>query len=75
MASWTADEIAQVRAAVLALAAGTRTITVSYAGPPARSVTYAAADLPQLRSLLAEMERKANGKPSFRRTTYGKGFR
>ena len=75
MATWTAGELAQVRAAVLALATGTRVVTVSYAGPPARSVTYGAADLAALRELLAEMERSANGKPSFRRITYGKGFR
>lgn len=54
--AWTADEIAQIRAAVLALVTGTRVASVSYAGPPARSVSYQAADLPTLRSMLAEAE-------------------
>lgn len=72
--AWTADEVAQVRAAVLALATGARVVTVNYAGPPARSVTYQTADLDQLRSLLAEMDRSANSTTQFRRVAFSKGF-
>jgi hypothetical protein len=72
--AWTADEIAQVRAAVLALATGTRVVTVNYAGPPARSVTYQAADLDKLRALLADMEGAAVGRTRFRRVAFKKGF-
>ncbi len=54
--AWTQSELDQVRAAVLALATGARVATVSYAGPPARSVTYGTANLEELRDLLAEME-------------------
>jgi hypothetical protein len=55
MAQWSPADIELVRQAVLALASGQRAVTVSYAGPPQRSVTYGTADLSQLRSLLAEM--------------------
>jgi hypothetical protein len=58
----------------VALASGTRVVTVSYAGPPARSVTYGAANLEELRSLLAEMERAVSGSPRFRRVAFKKGF-
>lgn len=54
--AWTQAEADQIRAAVLALATGARVATVSYAGPPARTVSYQAADLASLRALLAEME-------------------
>ncbi|HET9063666.1 MAG TPA: gpW family head-tail joining protein [Candidatus Binatia bacterium] len=62
--AWTQAEADQIRAAVLALATGTRVASVSYAGPPARTVSYQAADLPTLRALLAEMEQ------SLRTSTY-----
>ena len=58
---WTQAEIDQVRAAVLALVTGTRVVSVSYAGPPARSVSYQIADLAQLRGILAEMQRTVGG--------------
>lgn len=50
---WTEAEIAALRAAV---ASGV--LTVSYAGPPARSVTYQS--LAEMRSLLAEMTASAS---------------
>jgi hypothetical protein len=52
---------------------GTRTITVSYGGPPARSVTYQAADLAELRALLAEMTQSVNGNAGYRLVTTRKG--
>lgn len=72
--AWTQDEIDQVRAAIVALAAGTRVATVSYAGPPARSVAYGAADLDQLRSLLASMTASSGATPAYRLAATRKGL-
>lgn len=72
--AWTQADADQVRAAILALATGTRVVTVQYAGPPARSVTYGIAELPELRKLLGEMERSAGGATKFRRVSFRKGF-
>ncbi len=59
--AWTQADVDQVRAAILALASGTRTVSVSYAGPPARSVTYGIANLSELRALLSEMQAGVTG--------------
>ncbi len=72
--AWTQADADQVRAAIVALASGTRAVSVSYAGPPARSVTYGAANLGELRALLSEMERTATGAPTYRRVSFSKGF-
>ncbi len=72
--AWTQQDVDQVRAAVVALASGSRVASVSYAGPPARSVSYGAASLPELRSLLAEMERSLTGATTFRHVAFSKGF-
>ena len=64
----------QVRAAIVALATGKRTVTVTYAGPPERSITYGQAQLGELRALLSEMDRSAGGAPKFRRFAFSKGF-
>jgi hypothetical protein len=73
--AWTQTEVDQVRAAILALATGTRVVTVSYAGPPARAVTYGAADLAALRALLEDMEYEVTGPPAktYRLATTRKG--
>lgn len=63
-----------MRAAVLALATGARVATVTYAGPPSRSVTYQATELSDLRNLLSEMERAVSGTASYRRVAFSKGF-
>lgn len=72
--AWTQADVNAVRTAIVALASGTRVVTVSYAGPPARSVTYGAAELGELRALLSEMERSLPGTTKFRRVAFGKGF-
>lgn len=75
--AWTQDEIDQVRAAIVALATGARVVSVSYAGPPARSVTYHATDLKTLRDLKAEMEQSAAaaaGRPTYRLAATRKGL-
>jgi hypothetical protein len=72
--AWTQSDADQVRAAILALATGKRVYTVEYAGPPQRSVTYQAAQLDELRELLAVMERQVAGKTTYRRVAFKKGF-
>lgn len=72
--AWTQADADQVRAAILAIATGTRVVQVSYAGPPARAVTYQAADLPELRRMLAEIEHSASTKPGYRLATTRKGL-
>lgn len=74
MATWLQADIDAVRAAVPALATGARVVTVSYAGPPARSVQYAETDYDKLRALLAEMERSQPNATKFRRVAFSKGF-
>lgn len=73
--AWTSEDISAVRAAIVALAAGSRVASVSFAGPPSRTVSYAAAQLGELRSLLASMESQASSTaPRFRRAGFSKGF-
>jgi hypothetical protein len=72
--AWTQAETDQIRAAILALATGARVATVSYAGPPARSVDYSEVDLDKLRALLAEMTASAGGGPSYRLAATRKGL-
>lgn len=75
--AWTQAEVDQIRAAVLALATGAREVSVTYAGPPSRSVQYEPVDLPNLRSLLAEMQAdvlRASGGASYRLAATRKGL-
>lgn len=64
---WTADDIAKLKDAI---ASGIT--TVSYAGPPARTITYQS--LPEMRKLLAEMTGQVNGRVRYRRVAFKKGF-
>lgn len=63
---WTQSDADQVREAILKLVTGKRVVTVNYAGPPARSVSYQLAELGDLRAILAEMERSAGGGATYR---------
>jgi hypothetical protein len=74
--AWTQADADQVRAAIVALASGKRIVTVEYAGPPQRSVTYASAQIAELRSLLAEMDRQlgATSAPAVRLVAFKKGY-
>ena len=71
MATWTDEEITTLRAAV---ASGI--LTVEYAGPPARRVTYQS--LAEMRDLLAEMTASATaeaaGGRSYRLASTRKGL-
>lgn len=74
MPAWQQSDVDQVRAAIVALASGTRVVSISFAGPPARSEAYGTASLDELRRLLAEMERSVSGSPSYRLAEFSKGF-
>jgi hypothetical protein len=77
MATWTDADIALLRAAILAVATGTKVLTVRYSGPPAREVTYHPVDLKDMQDLLATMTQAANtaaGNASYRLAGYRKGF-
>lgn len=68
MALWTDADIETLKAAI---ASGV--LSVSYAGPPQRSVTYQ--NLSEMRKLLAEMVRDVKGTVTHRRVKFSKGFR
>lgn len=71
LVTWTAEEIAALKAAV---ASGV--LSVSYAGPPARTITYQS--LESMRDLLASMEATATaeaGGTRYRRVVVNRGFR
>lgn len=75
---WSQSDIDRLRAAILALATGEAVQVVSYAGPPARSVTYHPADLEAMRRLLGEMQADVNaqaGKSAVSFVATSKGFR
>ena len=64
---WTQSDIDTLKAAC---ASGV--LTVIYAGPPQRQVTYQS--LSAMRSLLSEMVRDVNGTPAYRYAQFNKGF-
>ena len=66
-ATWTQADIDTLKAAI---ASGVQSVT--YAGPPARSVTYQSLDA--MRAVLAEMRREVGGRKRFRRVKISKGF-
>lgn len=72
VAVWTQTDIDALKAAV---ASGV--LTVSFSGPPARTITYQS--LESMRSLLAEMVAEvgaaAGTRPAFRLASTNKGFR
>ena len=65
--AWTQADIDALKSAV---AGGV--LTVTYAGPPERSITYQS--LGAMRALLAEMVKQVTASPSFRRASFSKGF-
>ena len=66
--TWTQADVDTLKAAI---ASGV--LSVSYAGPPARSMTYQSLDA--MRAALAEMIRDVNGTTSYRRVRFVRGFR
>lgn len=70
---WNQADVDKLKAAIVALASGEAVATVSYDGPPKRSVTYQQADLSKMRALLAEMNRQVTKAPSHRLATFRSG--
>jgi len=64
---WNQADIDTLKAAVVS-----GVLTVRYAGPPAREITYQS--LSAMRSLLAAMVQDVSGKPSHRLMATKKGF-
>lgn len=65
---WTAEDIATLKKAV---ASGV--LSVTYAGPPSRSITYQSLDA--MRNLLASMAGSQPDVIKYRRAAFSKGFR
>lgn len=65
---WTQSDIDALRAAI---ASGVQSVT--YAGPPSRSITYQT--LSEMRAVLAEMIAEVQGRTTYRKVAYSKGFR
>lgn len=55
-----------MQAAIRDLVIGKRVVSVSFAGPPARSVTYQMAQLKELQSVLAQINRELGTGPTYR---------
>lgn len=72
--AWAQEDVDAVKAAIIALVSGKRAVSVSFTGPPARTVSYQAVELDKLRAILAEMERSVSGAPRFSRFAFSKGF-
>lgn len=74
---WTQQDYDAVKAAIIALASGESVQSVTFAGPPQRTVVYQQMDLDKLRSLFAEIARDlgAGGAQTYRRVRFQKGFR
>lgn len=64
---WTQADIDRLKKAI-----GSGALSVSYAGPPARTITYQSLDA--MRSLLAEMVRSVQGNPTYRLAATRKGL-
>lgn len=64
---WTQDDVDTLKRAIKS-----GVLSVTYAGPPARSITYQS--LPEMRSLLAEMVGQSGGRRRYRRVAIRKGF-
>jgi hypothetical protein len=68
VATWTQEDIDTLKAAI---ASGV--LTVEYAGPPPRKLTYQ--NLREMRDLLAEMIGQVQSPARYRRAQFRKGFR
>jgi hypothetical protein len=65
--TWTQADIDALK---LAIRSGVQSVT--YAGPPSRSITYQS--LAEMRALLAEMVGQVKGTRRFRRVVISKGY-
>jgi len=72
---WTQVDIDKLRVAIVALGSGESVQSVTYAGPPARTLVYQPQDLKEMRDLLAQIVaevRSATRRP-YRVATFRKG--
>lgn len=65
--AWTQTDIDALKAAI-----ATGALSVSYAGPPARSITYRS--LAEMQTILAQMEGSVNGGTPYRLGATRKGL-
>jgi hypothetical protein len=72
---WSQADVDQLKAAVLALGSGQGVQTVTYSGPPARTVVYQPADLPKMQSLLAQVNAAVRDAAGDRRGYRVAGYR
>jgi hypothetical protein len=72
--TWTQADVDALREAIVKLATGKRVVSVSYAGPPARSISYQIGDIAQMRELLAEAQRAVGGGATYRLASTRKGL-
>lgn len=75
--AWTQEDADKLRAAILALASGEAVQSVSYAGPPTRTVVYMQRDQKKMEDLLAKIEASlsvAAGRKRYRLAATKKGF-
>lgn len=74
MSTWTDDDKAKLRQAILKLATGEAVVRVQYDGPPKREVEYQPANLSEMRKLLADMGAGSATAPRRRYASHSKGF-
>jgi hypothetical protein len=70
--AYTATDLENVRAAILALATGDRVTSVSFSN--GKAVQYGQATLPELRQLEATIASQVGGRRRFMMATTSKGF-
>lgn len=74
MITWTDEDKAKLKQAILDLATGVAVVRVLYDGPPKREVEYQPRNLADMRSLLADMEASSSTAPRRRYASHSKGF-
>lgn len=72
--SWSEEDKAKLRQAILGLATGKAVVRVLYDGPPKREVEYHQLNLTEMRELLASMEASTPGAIRRRYASHSKGF-
>lgn len=64
MAAWTQADADAVKAAIVELATGKRTVSISFTGM-GRAQTFGIVQLPELEALLTRIERSLSGAPGY----------
>lgn len=74
MSTWSEEDKAKLRQAILKLATGEAVVRVQYDGPPKREVEYQPQNLAEMRKLLADIEASSSTAPRRRYASHSKGF-